>query len=76
MSDRVFQDKLGAHQDWKDGHDEFRANAIREIKFLRNQIALVIEQINWINNPPSKPQHIKDEENIKLWEQSKEDLEK
>ena len=75
MSDRM-QDKLGAHADWKDGHDAFRENSRNEFKFIRNQIAMLIERLNWLENPSSKPQHIRDEENIKLWKSNSEDQEK
>ena len=32
------RDKIGDHEDWKDGHDAFRQNAISAIKELDERI--------------------------------------
>jgi hypothetical protein len=41
------RDKIGDHEDWKDGHDAFRKNAIQEFKSLHsriNELELIIEE--------------------------------
>ena len=41
------RDKIGDHRDWKDGHDAFRENAVKEFQSLQrriNEIELIIEE--------------------------------
>tara|TARA_Y100000593_G_scaffold89011_1_gene172340 strand:+ start:89 stop:235 length:147 start_codon:yes stop_codon:yes gene_type:complete len=40
------RDKIGDYEDWKDGHDAFRQNAISAIKELDERIRKLEEVLN------------------------------
>ena len=43
--DRVFQDKLGVHEDWKDGMNQFRLNSNAIYEDLKDDVRIAKEDI-------------------------------